>query len=70
MTFNKELEQLLNKYSKENQSDTPDFILCDFILGCLNAFNSATNIRDDWYGFESLSKKVAKTTCSQRERDG
>jgi hypothetical protein len=45
-----ELTPLLNKHSAENDSDTPDFILANFLLGCLAAFNEATKRREQWYG--------------------
>lgn len=48
--FVHELGALINKYSLENESDTPDFILASFLNDCLNAFNTATRRRDDWYG--------------------
>jgi hypothetical protein len=47
--FYAELEKLINRYSQENLSDTPDFILAAFLRGCLESFNSATRRRDDWY---------------------
>jgi len=47
--FVKELENLINKYSLENQSDTPDFILAEYLRDCLTAFGRATKRRDDWY---------------------
>lgn len=37
--FERELAALLNKYSKENESDTPDFILAKFLNNCLVAVN-------------------------------
>jgi len=40
--FERELEQLINRHSEENQSNTPDFILAIYLRGCLNAFNHAT----------------------------
>ncbi len=46
--FRSELESLLNKYSKENESDTPDFVLAGFLSGCLAAFNGSTVLRDQW----------------------
>jgi hypothetical protein len=49
-SFRKELEHLINCYSRENGSDTPDFILADYLCGCLEAFDRATNRRDRWYG--------------------
>ena len=45
-----ELEILLNKYSEENESNTPDFILAKFMLAGLENFNVATRERDRWYG--------------------
>ena len=45
-----ELETLLNGYSEENESNTPDFILAKFMLACLEQFNVATRERDRWYG--------------------
>ena len=39
--FEKELANLLNRHSKENDSDTPDWILAQFMAGCLAAFNTA-----------------------------
>ena len=36
--FKKELCELLNKYSKENESDTPDFILAEYLIGSLKVF--------------------------------
>lgn len=50
--FNIELTSLLNRYSKENGSDTPDFILANYLIGCLKTFNYAQNEREKWYGRE------------------
>lgn len=36
-----ELRDLLNRYSCENTSSTPDFVLAQFMLSCLDAFNGA-----------------------------
>lgn len=48
--FNRELTSLLNRYSKENGSDTPDFILANYLIGCLRTFNYTQNAREKWYG--------------------
>lgn len=48
--FREELEMLLNGYSKENGSNTPDYILAHYIERCLDAFDEATRGRDRWYG--------------------
>lgn len=53
-----ELEQdiaaVLNRHSAENVSNTPDFILAQYLLACLAAFNTASLGRERWYG-KSLS---------------
>ena len=48
--FEKELERLLNQTSQENASNTPDFILARYLLGCLAAWNTAVQQRETWYG--------------------
>lgn len=41
----KEIEQAINKHSLENGSDTPDFILAEYLTDCLRMFdNYACNI--------------------------
>jgi len=47
--FRKELEILINKYSIENESNTPDFILAEYLITCLSAFNKATEQKSEWY---------------------
>jgi hypothetical protein len=49
-SFGKELESLLNHYSKENDSNTPDFILAEYLRQCLAAWNLAIAAREEWYG--------------------
>lgn len=46
----KELEILLNKHSAENNSGTPDFILANYLLNCLVAYDVAVEAREKWYG--------------------
>jgi hypothetical protein len=40
----------INTHSAENDSNTPDFILAQYLLGCLEAFNMAVQQRETWYG--------------------
>lgn len=53
--FMDELEALINKYSMENESDTPDFILAQYIGRCLDNWNQTTHQRDKWWGFKTWS---------------
>lgn len=39
--FRKELEQLINRYSIENKSNTNDFVLANYIIDCLDAYSKA-----------------------------
>lgn len=48
----KELTELLNKYNCEKRSDTPDFILAQYLLMCYGAFNVSVERREKWYGRE------------------
>ncbi len=48
--FRTKLTSLLNCESKENESDTPDFILANYLIDCLRAFDDATIRREMWYG--------------------
>lgn len=48
--FQKALEQLINQYSQENGSNTPDFILAKYLAGCLENFNAIVTERERWHG--------------------
>ena len=43
------LANLLNEFSAENGSDTPDFVLASYLVNCLNAFDLAVCERERWY---------------------
>jgi hypothetical protein len=47
--FRAELEALINRHSKEGGSDTPDFILADYMADCLDAYDKAVTRRTEWY---------------------
>jgi hypothetical protein len=63
-TFEKDLTRLINCYSKENGSDTPDFILALYLQWCLSVFNTAIQLREKWYGRE-INQKVTEATEPQ-----
>ena len=52
------LSSALNRFSAENESNTPDWILAQFLLGCLAAWNRGTQQRETWfsadYGREAI----------------
>lgn len=50
MALREDIRHAINCNSAENGSDTPDFILAEYIRGCLAAFNKAVKAREKWYG--------------------
>jgi hypothetical protein len=44
--FKTELAALINRHSWESKSNTPDFILANYVVACLSAFTDATMMRD------------------------
>jgi hypothetical protein len=67
-----DIEQIINSHSAENGSDTPDFILAEFLTDCLTAFDKTTNAREKWYGREKTNDggngSVPETTEVNHER--
>lgn len=49
VNFKIELTKLINKYSLENPSNTPDFILAQHLCDCLAIFNATAFQRSTWY---------------------
>jgi hypothetical protein len=50
MTLKEELEHAINRHSAENGSNTPDFILAEYLMAALAAFDAATVARGKWFG--------------------
>lgn len=48
--FQEELTSLINRYSLENGSNTPDFILAQYLVDCIGNFNKTMKRRETWYG--------------------
>ncbi len=46
------LKGLINEESRENDSNTPDFLLAEFMMKCLDAFELTSNRREVWFGVE------------------
>lgn len=49
LTFEDELAKLINKYSLESLSNTPDFILAWYLKDCLLSYNNAIQRRTEWF---------------------
>lgn len=44
-----ELLTLLNRYSREDRSNTPDWVLADYLMACLEAYEMAVKARTAWH---------------------
>lgn len=47
--FRADLEKLINRHSVERVSNTPDFILADYLTDSLAAYDKAVAARSAWY---------------------
>lgn len=78
--FQRDLASLLNSYSAESPSGTPDFILSDLLTNVLREFNEAVGRRAEWRGeqvefapksesqAESAAYDILKNQGEARER--
>lgn len=58
--FKTELQNLLNRYCAENESNTPDFVLAEFLLHSLQGWNCCVNQREKWFGRPVLPPGATK----------
>ena len=58
-TFIVDLKNLINYYNKEKGSNTPDFLLAQYLSSCLRTFDRAVTNREDWYGRSAGQATVA-----------
>ncbi len=56
--FEEGLKSLINKRSIENESNTPDWLLVQYLMGCLAAFATVIQQRENWYGRDPRPKMV------------
>ena len=50
LSFQEDIEQVINRHSAESVSGTPDFILAELLTDVLKAFNAAVVKRAQWRG--------------------
>lgn len=55
------LASALNRFCAENPSNTPDWILAQFLLGCLAAWDRGVQQRETWYGRDARPSVPAST---------
>ena len=62
MNLQEKIEQAITSVSAEAGSNTPDFILAEYLTDCLAAFDRATVARDRWYGRGEKEAKLELTS--------
>lgn len=65
--FESDLASAVNRCSRENVSNTPDFILAEFMERCLQAFEAASKRREDWYGHHLSIGGQDRLTASEAD---
>lgn len=59
MPFGYELEKLLNMHGQDNTAKTPDYILAQYLIDCLQAFKKANEDREKHLGVTvDLNRKI------------
>ena len=64
--FTNDLTNLINTHSLENDSDTPDFILSEYLVGCLQAFNHSAKDQAT-ADHAAMVEETFAITCDRRE---
>lgn len=69
-TLEQELTMLLNRFSAENGSDTPDFILARVLLGFLSVWNDGIKSREIWYDQIATNTPTVDSVISENTTSG
>jgi len=67
--FREELQVLINRHSMENDSNTPDFILADYLQECLETFDKALQAREQWYGRTEIESDISFEEQQRKTED-
>lgn len=61
MSLQQEIRAAINRHSRENVSCTPDFLLAEYLVDCLVAFEKLHTARRAWYaGAEEIADNIIK----------
>ena len=67
-TFRGQISGLVNSFLREHISNTPDYILANYMADCLQSFEKATNARDKWFGTEHWKDLEKPLNTSIKEK--
>jgi hypothetical protein len=48
--FMKELTRSINKHNIDNELNTPDFILAEYVFSCLTVLQNQIRAKENWFG--------------------
>lgn len=48
-SFYKDFENLLNRHGKDNETHTPDYLLTDYLIGCLDNYKITIDKNITWH---------------------
>lgn len=68
-SFPAELQDLINRHSIEGGSNTPDFILAEYLKMCLEAFDSCVRRREEWVGTIAQQPDLLVSRINEIEPD-
>lgn len=63
VSLQNEVERAINRWSAENASNTPDWILAQFLMSCLDAWNTGVQQRETWYGRDAGLTMPGTSDC-------
>jgi hypothetical protein len=63
------IERAINRSCGENDSNTPDFILGQYLMDCFDAFTACSVAREKWYG-KHLSIEGTPPETAQPKGEG
>lgn len=55
--FTEDLRAVINRHSMEGASNTPDYLLAEYLRDCLTAYGTAVSRRDHWFGIDPWGKR-------------
>ena len=69
MDLKERIREAINITSAENRSDTPDFILAEYLTDCLAAFDKATKAKQTWHKSTQNQSTQNQSTQNQYKVD-
>jgi hypothetical protein len=62
-----EIASAINRCSAENVSNTPDFILAEYLVSCLESFEKLAESRGTWHGRRLLASPKTPRSVSKEK---